>query len=238
MHLHWHTARPIKTFPFSSSWLYDSHHHLSVLIAQASEAEASAAGLTSHLILSIKASRPHLMPSLCYWRTDHNYSPVCRACQQQQPQLFTKSSSLTSNTPKQYLTHICKEIGTCAHTQRYTARLAWQWQMIRCSDVCCHGDSKARDPRWECDFLPILNLGILFLNSYCFIKTGLFIRMKEGNALLLHLLRGKKRGTWGGLWLFCWLTNLQKSHMNLIFFIWRVYRVLQVENTAWSGPSD
>lgn len=185
MHLYSHTARPIKTFPSSSSWLYDSRRHLSVLIAQVFEAEASAAGLTSYLILSIKVSHPHLMPPLCYRRTDHNYSPVCQARQRQPPQLFSESSSLTSkHTQTIPSTYMQRGSHMCTHMQAYTARLAWQWQMIRCSDTCYHGDSKARDLRWECDFHPsVLSLVILFLYGYySFINHVYF----------LHPLRGKK----------------------------------------------
>lgn len=161
---HSQTNQDISISP--PSWLYDSRRHLSVSIARTSEAEASAAGLTSYLILFIKACHPHLMPLFHYRKTHHNYSPVCRACQR--PTATTLHQVIIAHvlsTRKQYLTHTCKEEVTCAHMRVYTAWLAWPWQMIRCSDACCHGDSRARDLRWECDFRwSVLSL-VIFLYS-------------------------------------------------------------------------
>lgn len=76
-------------------------------------------------------------PAETCWRTDHNYSSACQACQRQQPEVSTQSSSLTSNTHKQYLAHICKIVRVHTHTQTHSmfARQPESWSGDRWLDA-------------------------------------------------------------------------------------------------------
>lgn len=150
--------------------------------------------LAAHLILSIKAFCPHLMPC---WKMLKDWS-----------QLLCSLPGLSDATARTLhpviITHIhhtqtipytCKDGQLHIHKLAIATRVLMQWQMIRCCNACCYGDSKARDPRGQCDIgWSILRFAIFFLYSYQFHKNSFIYCNKKHKAIWLHPLRSRERG--------------------------------------------